>query len=67
MTPRKVRRARRLVNRKWYRLFRSWWFGMMAGRYERAIFRADPRKLGDLSEKKTRCAIKQAWYINKLK
>lgn len=65
LTPHKVKRARRLISRKWYRHFRAWQMHKMFKHFEHAVYHARPEALDHISEMLTRYAIKEAWYRNK--
>lgn len=66
MTPRRVRRARRLVSRKWYMRFRIWKMSQLFKFYDRKIMIASPRELAHINTMLTRCAAKEAWYKEKI-
>lgn len=61
-----VKRARRLVTRKWYMRTRIWKMASMFKYYDRRILFAGPKELDHLSEMLTRCAHKEAWYKKKI-
>lgn len=66
MKTRHVRRARRLVARKWYMRLRIWKMSQLFKFYDRQIMIAGPRELAHINTMLTRCAAKESWYKSKL-
>ena len=67
MNQKHVARARRLVTRRWFLRLRLWKNARLFKKCDRKLLDATPYELDRLSEDLSRYAIKQAWYINKLK
>ena len=66
LTPKKVKRAKRLISRKWYPRYRAWKFQKMYEHFDHALYTARPEALDHISEMLTRCAVKMAWYKKKI-
>ena len=65
LTPKKTRRARRLISCKWYPRLRAWKMHKMFSHFDHAIYNARPEALDHISEMLTRYALREAWYKSK--
>ncbi|MBQ3813647.1 MAG: hypothetical protein II841_08785 [Bacteroidales bacterium] len=67
MKPNHIARARRLVTKRWYILLRIRKFKRAFRHNDRKLYSCSPRELGRLTDDMSRFAVKQEWYVNKLK
>ena len=67
MTPKQVRKAKRLLSRRWFLRLRLQKNVRLFKKCDRKLMKASPFELDQLSEDLTHYAMKQAWYIEKLK
>lgn len=66
MTPEQVKKARRIIGKRWYYRYRAWVMRKMFRYTDRALWSTDMGDLKSLCQLLERYANKEAWYAKKL-